>query len=108
MTTPYPTEFPIAEVVEVIEIIRGGQIGDQKEVFANDLWHIQGFAMGIIIGHPEAGSAYVSAQAEFDAVAELEKLVEAHKSNAVVAHASVPWLLILKWAMKLLDELFDE
>jgi hypothetical protein len=106
MTTPYPKELPVAEVLEVIEIVRSGQISERKEEFANDLWHIQGFAQGVIIGHPDAGSAF-SAQGEIDVLVELEKIVEAHKSGAVVAHASIPWQKILEWILKLLEEIFS-
>ena len=105
----YPTDLPLLEIQNVISIIRNGEVKTKFKDFAHDLWIVQGYAQGMIIGKPEGDFNLLTAQAadDFDPVATLEKLC-ADDGNAVSAQAAIPWGLILSWALKLLQEIFDE
>lgn len=104
----YPTDLPLMEIQNVINIVRNGEIKTKVKDFSHDLWVVQGYAMGMIIGAPD-GDFSLSTQAadDFDAIATLEKLC-ADDGSDISAQAAVPWALIVGWALKLLQELFDE
>lgn len=103
MAIAYPKEFPAAEIAEIIKIIRAGEL--KSKALTNDLWHLQGYVMGVIIGHPEV--AHARAAGPIDVVAELERLLQAHKDNTAVTFAVIPWITIAIWATKLLIEILE-
>jgi len=103
----YPTDLPLVEIQNVVSIIRGGEVKEKFSDFAHDLWLVQGYAQGMIIGKPESNFSLMSAQAEFDAVAELEK-VSNQDENALTAQAAIPWGLIMMWALDLLKKVLEE
>lgn len=109
----YPQDFPLAESVEVVQILRQGKVKEKLPLFSRNLWTLQGFAMKSTIGDPDNPSTpptpdlsifSMQKPENFDAVTELEKLnlsLSGPTPNPT-PQALVPWTLILKWAI---DEL---
>lgn len=101
----YPSDFPLAESVEIVQLVRQGKVKEKLALFAKNLWTLQGYAMKATIGDPDMPVAQslecCSKPCGFDAIAELEKMNVAAESG-VTTQAMVPWKTILKWA---LDEL---
>lgn len=105
----YPQDFPLAESVEVVQILRQNKVAEKKAVFARHLWTLQGYAMKATLGDPDNPTAKVDLPPDlslfsvkpdgFDALVELEKLNTA-LSGEVAAQVQVPWKLILKWALE--------
>ncbi len=106
----YPLNFPLSQAMEVVAIARQGKVKEKAAVFAHNLWVLQGFAQKTFVGDPDAPASGLSETggvlvpdislfAVEDPVAALEKVIEQHQSDAVVAQASLPWGLILKWAL---------
>lgn len=104
----YPTDFPLAESVEVVQILKQGKVAEKKALFARHLWTLQGYAMKATLGDPDNPTAKVeipdlslfSVKPDgFDALVELEKLNTAFSGEAA-AQVQVPWKLILKWALE--------
>lgn len=107
----YPTDLPLAEIKNIVAIVRAGEIAAKKADFAHDVWIVQGYAQSRILGDPSI--SLISSQASKDCedpVALLEKIVAS--SNTVSAQglkdvlSNVDWATILQWAVKiLLDQL---
>lgn len=102
----YPKDLPMAEVLELIQIIRGGKAKENVGVVAHRLWVLQGFAMkatlGDPTGDPDTAPLFpfnVEKPEGFCALDELEKHCLAHQDDAVVTQGVVPWGLIIKWAV---------
>lgn len=107
----YPESFPLEETKDVINAVRSGTVKENLPSFAHDLWVVQGFAQKSLIGDsgPDFSLTSQAAPADFDAVEELDKLVKQVESDTPAAQLSVPWQLILSWALKqLLDLLNDQ
>lgn len=110
MSSTYPQDLPIAQGLEIVSIIRNGELAAKKAVFAYNVWLLQGFAQKTLLGDPGTpastppGGGVVltpsAVPANFDAVGELEKLCLDAQSGAVTAQASVPWKQILLWALQ--------
>lgn len=106
----YPGSFPLDEIKSVIENVRNGTVRENIEAFAHDVWVLQGFAQKSIIGEePNFSLAAQSAPEGFEPVKELEQLVAQAESDGetVAAQASVPWQLILQWAINYLLEIIE-
>lgn len=105
----YPSDFPLAESVEIVQILRKGELAEKKTLFARNLWTLQGYAMKVTLGDPDNPNAAVLDVSDlnplnmrpdgFDAVGELEKL-NAVLSGVPTAQIQVPWKLLLKWALE--------
>ncbi len=102
----YPTDLPLVEIQNVISIVRSGEVKEMFKDLAHDVWIIQGYAQGMLIGKPDGGFS-LAAQADFDAIATLEKLA-ADDGADLSAQAAIPWDLILAWALELLREIFEK
>lgn len=105
----YPQDFPLAESVEVVQILRQSKVKEKLPLFSRHLWTLQGYAMKVTIGDPDNPEAKVEDVPDlslfavkpdgFDAVGELEKLNAAFSGGAT-AQVQIPWKLILKWALE--------
>ncbi len=104
----YPTDFPLAESVEVVQILKQGKVAEKKALFARNLWTLQGYAMKATLGDPDNPGVKIevpdlslfSVKPDgFDGAVELEKL-NAALSGDVTAQVMVPWKLLLKWALE--------
>ena len=99
----YPSEFPLDSVKSIINIFRSGGVADNKELLAYDIWVVQGYAQKMLMGDLDISAfAAEEALADTDAIDELEKAAAKFESGDIVTHAAVPWLFILKWALKIL------
>jgi len=106
MATSYPVDFPVAEGLEIVTIVRQGQVKAKLSTFSHRVWVLQGFAQKVGLGNPEDGSlgepipdmSLLTSQGVTDPVDVLEKVCEAHKAG-VTAQFAVPWALLLKWAL---------
>jgi hypothetical protein len=105
MSVVYPTDFPIAETLELVGFLRNGQIAAHKSKFAYNLWLLEGFALKSVLGDPFAPTPTTdvvtpSAVPEgFNAADELEKLCQHHADGTFHAQVTVPWKKILQWAV---------
>jgi hypothetical protein len=109
----YPTTLPIAQVMEVVSVLRSGQTKEKLPTLAHDLWEIQGYGQGIIFGSPAASVVTDSGSPSFDLVtqavpdtdvlAKLEKVVAAHNSGG--AQSLVDWGPIVLWIAQQLIEI---
>ncbi len=120
--TAYPQDFPLAESVEVVQILRKNEVKLKLPLFARHLWTLQGYAMKATVGDPDAPvtaptpvptagggtllpptipdlSLFSVKPDDFDPVEALDKLNVAFSSE-VAPQFIVPWKLILKWALE--------
>lgn len=109
--TSYPETLPMAEVLELVQVIRGGKAKENVPLVAHRLWVLQGFAMKSTLGDPNGGPDTtplfpfsVQKPEGFCALDVLEKHCKECQDEAVVVSqaVNVPWALIIKWAV---DEL---
>jgi hypothetical protein len=109
MSVSYPKDFPLAETLELITIIRNGEVGAKKAQFGHNVWLIQGFAMRVTLGDPGTGLSETdagvvltpsAAPADFCAIEALEKVCANIQNGALTAQGAVPWKDILKWALQ--------
>jgi hypothetical protein len=49
----YPTSFPFDRGLEVVSILKSGQVTAKKTVLAYNLWLLQGFVQRTVIGDPD-------------------------------------------------------
>lgn len=110
----YPKDFPLAETLELVALVRKGEVGAKKAEFGHKLWLVQGYAMkatlGDPVGDPVTGETGIvdggvvltpsAAPADFCAVEALEKLCADLQSGAVTAQGAIPWKEILRWALQ--------
>lgn len=112
MTVDYPQSIPLNEIKIVIDLVRNGQVKSNLSAFAKNLWVVQGFAQKMLIGDGTGAAApdfSLTAQAaHFDAVSELEKFVAKAENGEAAAQISIPWDLIIQWALKYLMDLLQE
>jgi hypothetical protein len=97
----YPADLPLDKVMEVVGIVKSGDIAKKRALIGYDLWLLQGYAQRSVLGDPDDPNGAISLSAvakpeNFDAVAELEKI----GSGAVQAQGAVPWQAILMWALQ--------
>lgn len=123
----YPVDFPLAQALEIVSIVRQKKVKERMPVFAYDLWLLQGYTMRTVIGDPLAppkipaiptatpngGDAGVlipdfTLFSATDPVATLEKLCDQYQNNAITAQTAVPWLMLLNWALDELSKLIAE
>lgn len=100
----YPTDFPVTESVQIVQIVRQGKSKEQLPLLAKSLWVIQGYAQGKMLGEAASDLSLFTVPEDFDAIAVLEKLNAASEEGAVSIQFAVPWLLILRWALEELIE----
>lgn len=106
MASAYPSTFPVNEGLEIVSILRSGNIVAKKAKLGYNIWLLQGYAQLSLLGDPNdvtpmaVGKTEMHAEvpANFDAVNELEKVCKAHQSGAMQAQIAVPWQAILQWA----------
>lgn len=48
----YPTEFPLDSVTRIINVVRSGQYRANLQEFAHDIWTLQGYSQGVLLGGP--------------------------------------------------------
>lgn len=94
----YPIILPLAEAQNVIAIVRSGAITGNLASLAHDLWVIQGYAQGQILGNP-ALAAY-AASPDGDGLAELEKAVA--EASGAASQGAISWALILRWVIQII------
>lgn len=92
----YPSELPLAEIRNVVQIVREQKIAEKKADFAYNLWIIQGYAMSRMVGDPTI--SLISQAAEEDGLVVLEKLA----ADDVSAQGAINWVAVVKWALKML------
>jgi hypothetical protein len=90
----YPVDFPMAEVSNVINIVRSGQLADKKEEFAHDAWWVQGYAQSQVFS---LGILPFSVAPDVDPVEALEMVMQAQSVPS--PQGAVPWDQILFWAI---------
>lgn len=108
----YPENFPLAEAMLVVEVVRKDHVQDRLPEFANAVWTLQGYAMRFALGDPIAQTQalpdehvdlFAVRPDGFDAVAELEKVIALNRwedDGGAAAQISFPWQLLLKWALE--------
>lgn len=99
----YPTDLPVAEIKEVISIITGGQIATKSKELVRDLYVIEGYALGQIVGEPDAQLMLSSAPIEShdDFVARLQAALPTEGVGA----GKVDWKAFAKYIVNLLPTL---
>lgn len=107
MSTSYPKDLPVAQGLEIVSIVRDGELLAKKAIFAYNLWVLQGFVQRTLFGDPTAPSnsneggvvlTPSAVPADFNAVNELEKLF-VNAQSGIAPQATIPWLQILQWAI---------
>jgi len=110
MATPYPEEFPLSEVKDVVNDVKDGKVKENLQNFAHNVWVVQGYAQASLIGNetPDFVLSTQSVPEDFDAISELEKLCANVEENTVSAQMAIPWEFILQWALKELMDILEE
>jgi hypothetical protein len=110
MSTSYPVDLPAVEGLEIVSILRNGEVVSKKAKFAYNVWVLQGYAQKTLIGDPSSAAVVgvvltpSAVPTDFDVAAELEKLC----AGTIVAESVVPWQQILQWALTELIKLIIE
>lgn len=114
MSVEYPQNLPLQEFKSVIDLVRNGQVKNNVAVFAKNVWVVQGFSQKMLLGDG-SGSAVTpdfsltsQSATSFDAIGELEKFVAKVENGEAAAQISLPWDLVLQWAINYLLELLQE
>jgi predicted metallopeptidase len=96
----YPDSF-IDELKNVVNIVRSGDVMEQKEALVHDAWVVQGYAQKMIVGDP----GIVGEVVEQDPLNVLESVAETVDSEepGKVSAVPIPWTLVF-WAIKKLIE----
>ena len=101
----YPTQFPIAELTNVINTIKNGQVKENLKIFAHDLWVLQGYAQANTIGNPIP----VLTQSMETPLETLEKILNIAQTPSPQALSLNPFLIqLLKIAIQELMEALQD
>ena len=96
----YPIMLPLNEARNVVMFVTTGTVMKNLSEFSQDLWVLQGYIQGQVIGNPDI-RAYA---ADADPVAELQKAIDtaSNQSDAgATAQGAINWIIILKWVIEL-------
>lgn len=114
----YPTDVPLDEIKHLVELIRGGDLVNNKAEFAKDAWIVQGFVLVTVLGEPSVGpfvgsSALVTTKtlpalvsSDADAIAVLEAIGDPVPEGVSTA-LPIPPELLSALAMWLIQKLLD-
>lgn len=105
MAHSYPVEFPLAEITNVVNIARSGEVKSRLPEFAQDLWWVQGYAQSAVIGNP---AVLDSQDVESDPVVVLEKIAKDYESGALTAQGVLDWRVVLLWAIGEIQKLIED
>ena len=95
---PYPTEFPTADVWQMVSAALRGTVPDPKEA-AHAAWHIAGWGLAYWDVHNEVAAAGNFAAPDNEAVA---VMCDAMARGVKMAF---PWQLVLPVLLRLLEKL---
>ena len=99
MILDYPTEFPGEAVTLVLDKVMGKEPPTAELVRAG--WHVMGFALGkTLAGGPQPSWGEDSNWTD-------QELLEAAQADSLAdpeAKGAIPWLLIVRLALKLIQE----
>jgi hypothetical protein len=100
-SSKYPLTLPLDEAKNIVMYVTTGTILANLSDFAQDVWVVQGYAQGQILGNPDIKS-YAAADAEPDekGLAELQKAIASAEDTT--AQGAINWLLILRWVVGLI------
>lgn len=107
----YPSDFPLDQIKSIVDAVRSGEIGENLDQLAYDIWVVQGYAQSALLGDPttdgggdgggdDPGFVLMSAPDKDAAIQALEALV----SDDPTPQVDIPWDLILSFLFKLLEE----
>jgi hypothetical protein len=52
MRISYPSDVPQDSILDIVHLFRDGQVVEQRALFANAIWNVQGYLQGILLGNP--------------------------------------------------------
>lgn len=110
MAVQYPEEFPLEEVKNIVNLLRNGAVRDNVATFAHDVWVTQGYGQRVLLGSPDPDFSLStqSVPSESDVVEALEKAAAQAEAGGPSAQASIPWELIVRWALEELTKLLTD
>ncbi len=110
--TDYPRDFPLSTGLEVISLIKSGQLKANRAKLAHSLWVLQGFAQLNIIGDPNVDVIPSSAEAapvvtsdvfifsaKDDPLDVLQRVCDSQSPENVSKQIDIPWAQLLQWAI---------
>lgn len=104
MMPAYPSDFPVTQGLEIVSLLRSGQISSKVDILAYDTWLLQGYAQRAFFGDPNQPSIQSAADVDLapfaaqNPVDVLERVCKMHDGD-LTAQFAVPWQLILQWAL---------
>lgn len=106
----YPAGFPVAELTNILGILKAGTVKENVKEFAHDLWWCQGFAQSLIIGAPVLVLSQEMRHLTLDeTVTQLEKLLNQQGADDASAQALNPlFYMLLKFAIEELIAVFKD
>lgn len=102
--TEFPDGLPTEAIAIIIDKIRGkGDAGNRKVALA--LWNVVGYAASQAIAEDKAifENREIS---EEDFASILEQIVSHNEGNGPIGFGVIPWVLISKFAIKMLISIF--
>ncbi len=103
----YPDNLPVKSVLELIRIVRGNVVVEEKSRFAKEINWVTGFCLKISFGDPDAiepiGATEADGKAKADLVHALLDLEEAMRGAVNVSKAGLDWVLLVQLVQLLLS-----
>lgn len=121
----YPGEFPFNSVKEIVRIINGKSLSQERAAFGKHIWTVQGYAQSQLLGDPdtEMPNLLDDGKVADPVVNMLEEILNAHerKSSSPSPQALVesgapmvkmslpaPMAMLLKWSVSQLMVLLEQ
>ncbi len=95
----YPIMLPLDEAKNIVMYVTTGTILQNLPDFMHDVWVVQGYAQGQLLGNPDLKS-YTAENATNDGLVELQKAISSAEDPS--AQGAINWLLILQWVIELI------
>ncbi len=98
MATPYPPNFPMAEITEIIAAVRNPVPNPNVPVLIHDAWVIIGFGLGSTVG----GGPIVGPMLTGDLPTLLEHAKDSHRLKQ--GTDAIPWKTIAQMLLALIAQ----
>jgi len=102
---PYPSSIPFAEIRQVLDIAKSGNVKESAALLAYNIWVVQGYAQNQLFGNPPL-LMKENVESDENGLEVLEKL--AASEGSFDPQVSIPWGVVLRYMVQLTITLLDD